>query len=339
MRIVICLCAIVAFGVGVAFADQYTNRRPDAEAPSAADRNDDKFAVGAEVETPNGVQVIVAQLPDGDFRLANGVIISPEGIIRGGAGKGEVVRPVSDGSRANASVNINTPITINSPPAVASTVPGVAVPGVVVPGVAAPAGQIPAVSTAPAGSIPDRAAPQTAPRAGNWRDLPRKSSPAAVGDIPILVKPGTGPTPEEELTIARLLPRTPVVPETGQSAANRLRIPKNTKSANFLSGKWICEGGLASSSGDPLREILEFDANGVGKTTVLLKDDQCVGAAAAAVKDGVVTIRSQRQICGNGGAFNPDTIICKPSPNSSVANCTYVSHDNRSFPITIRKFE
>lgn len=311
---------------GLVYADTYVNR-PEPPATKGY------ISLGEKVITPNGKSEEVREaLPNGDFRLSNGAVITPKGVIIEGEGKGGEVKLAPGQSRSDASVNLNNPITINIPggaPAAPVVVPA---PQVV---------PIPQALPIPQGApvAPPIVAPQSPAAAPNWRDFPRK--PSVAPDVALLPESeplGEPEAPADEITLGALLPVTPIKPEDAVKNGEKLKIPKNSDDLDFLKGKWFCETGIYDDrTNEPLQQLVEFDANGNGRATIFTKNDKCVGKASAKFQNGTLRIRTGDQKCGRGGAYKPSTIICRAPGASAVAQCKMTNLKKNTWPITMRR--
>lgn len=105
----------------------------------------------------------------------------------------------------------------------------------------------------------------------------------------------------------------PVTASTPGPKESELIIPSDAPATmEFLRGRWLCERGLVNKAdGQILTVIYDFDADGAGTLTVRQQGRaDCVGSAAASMREGRLVIEAERQICPNGNNYAAETIEC-----------------------------
>lgn len=249
-----------------------------------------KFQVGSPIKLPDGSSSVIEEiLPNGYFRARGGYVFSPDGIITEGDWAGLPAILDSGSSDANSQVDINSPITIETP-AAASAVPGVIAPGGVVSGQGADASGQEGGLGGTGALVPGRG--DEAPAVGGagqgggaWRK-PKTGAKTAEGVEPRWrqVKPGAatvgkpaggrsvgsaGDFPDKAaegapgMTVADLIPttRTPVGGGGGQAA------PAKASPAE-KPGKEPAAAGVGKGDGKggaPAKGVGKGDGKGVGK--------------------------------------------------------------------------
>jgi hypothetical protein len=123
---------------------------------------------------------------------------------------------------------------------------------------------------------------------------------------------------EAEKLKAMLADRMAACPSEPQNAKKEapIVIPEDaavTGKLAFLKGCWLCETGLVNSrTGEELSVKFCFDENGKGEQLIVLKGDQCAGAARARMDGGRLIIDAEKAKCAqSGSAYMPLHIECR----------------------------
>lgn len=124
-----------------------------------------------------------------------------------------------------------------------------------------------------------------------------------------------------------------------EKPSEELVIPKNAETADFLSGKWLCETGLVNSrTGEPVKVEFSFDSDGRGQATTIEENDTCQGNAVAKMDNGVLYIAIGEQDCANSRkSYAEVTIRCEEGANS-VALCKGINQDGSQWDAAFKKF-
>lgn len=276
------------------------------------------YSPGSWILLPDGTRTqIIREEPEG-FRTDTGVLISPEGVIREGVNRGELVRPdVSmppergKGSRNKAQekapeqrqAQIPSHIKIGEPWPNETPETRVAVPG------GQKKAQAPEELTLaqllPVTELPGNKKPQEKPAA------PEKQTPTAAPEK----KAPAQKTPEKKTPAKQAQEKkaAPAKPRPGQE----LRIPPEaakTGNLSFLEGCW--QGTRPEYiSKRTIRECFCFDANGrSGKRRVIdpAYNRMCIGASRATLSgNGVLSVVSAGAACNDGERWGQAEMVCK----------------------------
>lgn len=106
------------------------------------------------------------------------------------------------------------------------------------------------------------------------------------------------------------------------SSNSSLILPQKGDSASFMEGNWICHTGLASiQTNEPVVLEFSFNKNGKGSSTIVEKKSGQVfrASAQASFRNGILRVNTS-QFRGKGGAYNPNSIICRNT--GGAAECT-----------------
>lgn len=337
------LCAWLVFGVLPCNAAEnwYINlpNEPGTSTPSTM------FTPGATILLPDGRQALIQEiLPDGDLLTDLGIMLSPEGIVRGDPQNGQAVlveQPQTTGENSTAPEQEKTVA-----PDVAVKVPEKAAEPVkqpvIVPKVEKPAQQ-------PKGTaIPETNAPKADERALTLAELlpltktaPAKQSTQENGaQKPETKKPDVKKTEPNKPETNKAEKKKPEVknPEQKKPAepqktrvGEELRIPPDaakTGNLDFLEGCW--QGTRPEYfSKRTIRECFCFGANGKnGKRRVFdpLGHRNCIGGTHATLsKSGVLSVTSQGAACDDGERWGQAEMVCQNSGPKTP--CSWVFRD------------
>lgn len=119
---------------------------------------------------------------------------------------------------------------------------------------------------------------------------------------------------------------------------NMLEIPRNAENLEFLSGRWLCETGLASTrTGEPVKVLFSFDGKGKGEAKIIEQNDQCDGLASANLAGSTLHIELQELKCRNKNISYGQTVINCQNSASSQTLCAGQNHDGTRWDATFIK--
>lgn len=337
-------------------ADKYINA--PAERPDQPNAFETRLVPGVRVILPGGgYSVIEEYLPDGNMRASGGMVISPEGVILEGEGKGLTVAAEPDPRAPIDIQNIGnpaapdpvlealpaTPIPKTAQPAANAETKTMDSPSVIPPGVGTSltaaekrnteakkpdepvtlAQMLPLTSIRSPKSQPEKAEQKESipPKKEEKKHTPAKTEKAAAKNE----RTGAAEKPKVQEK-----PRTPPKSqkvEVGQP----LRIPPEaiqTGNLDFLEGCW--EGARPEYiSKRTVKECFCFESSGgVGKRRIYDRsfNRQCIGATRATLsKDGVLSVTSREMPCSDGVMWGSAEMVCHNSGPRTP--CSWVFRD------------
>lgn len=135
---------------------------------------------------------------------------------------------------------------------------------------------------------------------------------------------------------APLLPAQPRPEPTGE----KLLIPENARTTEFLEGAWRCDTGLANSrTNEPVTVDISFNKDGLGTSTTMEKNDICRGAVKARLENGVLHIDVGEQPCQNSnGGYRELQIECKNAKDKTT-RCYGTNSDGSTWDAEFRKYK
>ncbi|MDE5831530.1 MAG: SrfA family protein [Desulfovibrio sp.] len=124
-----------------------------------------------------------------------------------------------------------------------------------------------------------------------------------------------------------------------QAPAEELVIPKEATNADFLSGRWLCETGLANArTNQPVTLEFSFDNEGKGRAVTMEDNDRCEGDALASMRDGILYITVSEQKCANSrSSYTELTIRCEEGAGG-VALCKGLNKDGSQWDAAFKKY-
>lgn len=338
--------ALILSAPCLAAEDTIGNLQPSSQAPSAPLRP------GAWVILPDGRPTLIEEaLPNGQLRTDLGVILTPEGVIAEGEGKGEAVALIPD--KAKPAVEPSAPEQ-SAPEAPKAPDIGVMLPGAKAPEPPAsdkpeqkkaeapgqrgqpepqarpeqagqPDKQLTLVELLPMTRVPE--AKTTAEQAHPEEKAPEAKTPAKEPKKPEQKKPEPK-KPEQKKAEA---PKKPAQQAKKPAVGEEMRIPQDaakTGDLAFLEGCW--QGTRPEYySKRTIKECFCFGAGGrSGKRRVIdpIGKRMCIGSTRASLsKDGVLSVSSSGAACNDGERWGQAEMVCKNSGPRTP--CSWVFRD------------
>lgn len=289
------------------------------------------YRPGTWVILPNGIRSQILEEAPGGYRTDSGVVITPEGVILEGEGKGEKVRvetPDLEESQNKTSLPEKRP---EDKPEIAPAEKPAVVP-------------VPEKKEEPAAQnqqeIPKAAKPAQEERLTLAQMLPVTELPEAKTVPPRKEKPKETPIKEPQKKKPEKAPEKkveekPKKPEKKEyakpKAGQELRIPPNAAKSGDLSFLEGCWQGTRPEyiSKRTIRECFCFGANGRnGKRRVIDPsfNRMCIGSSRAQLsKDGVLHVISSGAACSDGERWGQAEMVCRNSGPRTP--CSWVFRD------------